>query len=41
LNRPIERLIEGAGLNLTQLETGYLITGPRLLTFHYRGRALA
>jgi ubiquinone/menaquinone biosynthesis C-methylase UbiE len=41
LNRPIDRLIEGAGLNLTELETGYLVAGPRLLTFHYRGRALA
>jgi hypothetical protein len=41
LNRPIDRLIEGAGLNLTELETGHLVAGPRLLTFHYRGRALA
>jgi ubiquinone/menaquinone biosynthesis C-methylase UbiE len=41
LNRPIDRLIEAAGLHLTELETGYLIRGPRPLTFHYRGRALA
>jgi ubiquinone/menaquinone biosynthesis C-methylase UbiE len=41
LNRPIDRLIEGAGLTLTELETGHLVAGPRLLTFHYRGRALA
>jgi SAM-dependent methyltransferase len=41
LNRPIDRLIEGAGLDLTELETGYLVEGPRLLTFHYRGRARA
>jgi ubiquinone/menaquinone biosynthesis C-methylase UbiE len=41
LNRPIERLIEDAGLRLADLETGYLVRGPRPLTFHYRGRALA
>ncbi len=39
LNRPVDRLIEAAGLRLTELETGYLIAGPRPLTFHYRGRA--
>jgi ubiquinone/menaquinone biosynthesis C-methylase UbiE len=41
LNRPIDRLIEAAGLRLTELETGYLVKGPRPLTFHYRGRARA
>ncbi len=41
LNRPIDRLIEAAGLRLTELETGYLVEGPRPLTFHYRGRARA
>jgi ubiquinone/menaquinone biosynthesis C-methylase UbiE len=41
LNRPIDRLIEGAGLQLVELETGYLVKGPRALTFHYRGRAVA
>jgi ubiquinone/menaquinone biosynthesis C-methylase UbiE len=41
LNRPIDRLIEAAGFHLTELETGYLVTGPRPLTFHYRGRARA
>ena len=40
LNRPVDRLIEAAGLRLTELETGYLIAGPRPLTFHYRGRAI-
>ncbi len=39
LNRPVDRLIEAAGLRLAELETGYLIAGPRPLTFHYRGRA--
>jgi ubiquinone/menaquinone biosynthesis C-methylase UbiE len=41
LNRPIDRLLERAGLGLTELETGHLIKGPRFATFHYRGRALA
>jgi ubiquinone/menaquinone biosynthesis C-methylase UbiE len=41
LNRPIERLIREAGLELVELETGHLVTGPRPFTFHYRGRALA
>jgi ubiquinone/menaquinone biosynthesis C-methylase UbiE len=41
LNRPIDQLIEAAGFRLAELETGYLVKGPRPLTFHYRGRALA
>jgi ubiquinone/menaquinone biosynthesis C-methylase UbiE len=39
LNRPVDRLIKAAGLRLAELETGYLIDGPRPFTFHYRGRA--
>jgi len=39
LNRPIARLIEDSGLRLIDLEMGYLVAGPRLLTFHYRGQA--
>jgi ubiquinone/menaquinone biosynthesis C-methylase UbiE len=41
LNRPIDRLIEGSGLRLAELETGYLVKGPRFATYHYRGRAVA
>jgi SAM-dependent methyltransferase len=41
LNRPIGPLIEQAGLRIADLETGYLVKGPRPLTFHYLGRALA
>jgi ubiquinone/menaquinone biosynthesis C-methylase UbiE len=41
LNRPIDRLVERAGLHLVELETGHMIKGPRFATFHYRGRALA
>jgi ubiquinone/menaquinone biosynthesis C-methylase UbiE len=41
LNRPIDRLIEESGLRLVELETGYLVKGPRVATFHYRGRAVA
>jgi SAM-dependent methyltransferase len=39
LNRPMAELIEAAGLDLVELETGYPIRGPRFVTFHYRGRA--
>ena len=41
LNRPIERLIAQAGFTMADLETGYLIRGPRVATYHYLGRALA
>ena len=41
LNRPIAGLIERSGLRLTELQTGYLIKGPRVATFHFRGRAVA
>ena len=40
LNRPIDRLIQAAGLRVIQLETGYMIKGPKLATFFYRGRAV-
>lgn len=39
LDRDIERIIRGAGFHMTQLETGYLLTGPRPLTYHFTGRA--
>src|SRR5262249_12795424 len=38
LNRPIKDLIERAGFNITEVETGY-IQGPKPMTFLYRGRA--
>ena len=41
LNRPIDRLIEESALRLTDVQTGYLISGPRFATYHYRGRAVA
>jgi ubiquinone/menaquinone biosynthesis C-methylase UbiE len=40
LNRPVDALIKEAGLSLAELETGYLVRGPRPFTFHYRGQAL-
>ena len=40
INRPIDRLIEGAGFRMGRLESGYFIGGPRILTFIYRGAAL-
>jgi ubiquinone/menaquinone biosynthesis C-methylase UbiE len=41
LNRAIDRLIAQSGLRVAELETGYLVKGPRFATYHYRGRALA
>lgn len=38
LNRPIGALIEGAGFEIAELETGYM-EGPRPMTFIYEGRA--
>ena len=39
LNREIDRLIADAGFRITGLETGYLIKGPRPLTYHFQGQA--
>ncbi len=41
LNRQIDHLIAQAGFEIEDLETGYLVKGPKALTFHYLGRALA
>jgi ubiquinone/menaquinone biosynthesis C-methylase UbiE len=40
LNRKIERLVEGAGFQCTELRTGYA-KGPRPMTFMYEGSAHA
>jgi len=39
LNRDIAALIEGGGFVLRTIDTGYLVHGPRFLSWHYRGRA--
>ena len=39
-NRRIDRLLTAAGFITQTLECGYLIDGPKPLTFHYRGRAV-
>jgi SAM-dependent methyltransferase len=39
LDRSIDRLIREAGFAIKRLETGYLIQGPRPMTFHFEGRA--
>lgn len=39
LNRPIRVLIENAGFDITELETGY-IKGPKPMTYLYQGRAV-
>ena len=38
LNRPIRTIVENAGFEITQLETGY-IKGPKPMTFLYEGSA--
>lgn len=40
LDRPIAELIRAAGLQPLSLECGYLLSGPRLFTYHYLGRAV-
>lgn len=40
LDRRPDRLLETAGLALERLDTDYLLDGPRLVTFHYRGSAV-
>ena len=39
LDRPIDRMIGGAGFRLDGLETGYLIKGPPVMTYTYAGQA--
>lgn len=39
LDRSIDRLIRDAGFAIKRMETGYLIQGPRPMTFHFEGRA--
>ncbi|MEM8951777.1 MAG: class I SAM-dependent methyltransferase [Pseudomonadota bacterium] len=40
-NRRIDRLLEAAGFAPEMMDCGYLIDGPKVLTFHYRGCARA
>jgi ubiquinone/menaquinone biosynthesis C-methylase UbiE len=39
LDRQADRLLASAGFTLETLETGHLLPGPRLLTYHYLGVA--
>ena len=39
LDRRVDRLLQRAGFIVEVLETGYLVPGPRLLTYHYLGVA--
>lgn len=39
LDRPIDELIVAAGFTIEALETGRLVGGPAVLTWHYLGRA--
>lgn len=40
LDHRIDRLVARAGFRLERLETGHLLPGPRLLTYHYVGVAI-
>jgi ubiquinone/menaquinone biosynthesis C-methylase UbiE len=40
LNRRIDQLLIAAGFEPETLERGHLVNGPKILTFHYRGRAV-
>jgi ubiquinone/menaquinone biosynthesis C-methylase UbiE len=40
LNRPIQALIQSAGFEIEQIQTGYM-KGPKPMTFMYEGRATA
>ena len=37
LDQRADRLLARAGFSIERLETGYLVPGPRLLTYHYLG----
>ena len=39
MNRDIEGLIGAGGFDMERLESGYLIKGPRVMTYTYKGRA--
>lgn len=41
LDRQPDRLLVDAGFRLAELSQGDLVAGPRLLTYHYRGVAIA
>ena len=39
MNRDVPALIRGAGFLIDQMESGYLVRGPRVLAYHFEGRA--
>ncbi len=39
MNRDMETLIGAAGFTISRMRTGYMIKGPRPLTYHYEGTA--
>ncbi len=40
LDRRVDQLLKAAGFHTERLERGYLIDGPKALTFSYQGRAV-
>ncbi len=39
LDRSVAERLAAAGFRIGSLETGYMLAGPRLFTYHYRGEA--
>ena len=39
MNRNMDALIQEAGFRVRHLDAGYLVHGPRMLTWHFEGRA--
>ena len=39
LDRRIDQLLKATGFGMDALEAGFLLEGPKILTYHYRGRA--
>lgn len=39
VNRDISTLVKGSGFRITREETGYLVKGPRFVTYTYMGQA--
>jgi hypothetical protein len=41
MNRAIDHLLAEAGFRIERLEPGYVVKGPKVLTFTYEGSARA
>ncbi len=41
LDRRVDRLLLAAGFRIETLDCGYFVQGPKILTYHFRGRAIS